>query len=385
MKTTVRPAALSLAVLLAAAAPAAPRIGFVDLAQLVAAHPLHPVLAQYEREIAALRSTEDLPRLTGVGARARASALAVRADASAATFQAGRIAAATAAQSRSEERSALATVLASQHASATGAAYTSELIRATNAGLAAYQRSIAQRNERAYAAREQQLREKESTLAFDLARADAGKRLVLRVKLAELHLSGAARASLRAQLAALDARELQAVRVQQRNDAAALAAYQSELQRDGSDAVGAMAAQVRAIAAANLATDRQILRARSSLAPMLPDQPARARAFEASFAPMENAQAVAQGFNTAGYGLALRFTALGSAAEASQRGAAAQIARLEADRSALYRAIVAQIVREAQTLARERHLDRIDLTGSPPKGSLDLTAQTRRVILSGAP
>ncbi|MGA8575537.1 MAG: hypothetical protein WB609_07615, partial [Candidatus Cybelea sp.] len=63
---TARSFALILAVLLTAAGPPNSPEGFVDLAQLVASHPQHAILFEYDREIAALRSTQNLPGLAPV-------------------------------------------------------------------------------------------------------------------------------------------------------------------------------------------------------------------------------------------------------------------------------------------------------------------------------
>jgi hypothetical protein len=51
----------------------------------------------------------------------------------------------------------------------------------------------------------------------------------------------------------------------------------------------------------------------------------------------------------------------------------AQIQRLTVDRRKLYRSIVAQIERIADRLARTRHLTKILVANSRPKGSIDLT------------
>jgi Skp family chaperone for outer membrane proteins len=372
MKPSRRRATLALAMFLTAATPTGPRVGYVDLAQLVATHPLHAVLAQYDREIAALRSTQ----VGAPAAQAQANATALRRDASAAATAAVRANSTAAVQAGFRERAMLATVAASRSGAA-ASTYSAELVRETNADLTAYERAIGEQNDRAYAAREQQLREKESTLAFDLARANAGRRLTLRVKLSELHLTRPARAKLRGQLEALDAQELHAIRSMQRSDTAVLASYQRDLQRDGAAAIAAMAVRLRVKAEANLAIDHRIAQAQSSLAPMLSGLPARAEAFEASFSATGNVRAIVAGLRASSGDISQRFAALGSIASASQRDTTGQILKLEADRNALYRAIVAQTAREAGALARERHLDRVILGGSQPRGSIDLTAQTR--------
>ena len=75
-----RLAAFALAVLLTGIAPSQTP-GFADLTQLVASHPLHGVLLEYDREIAALSSTQNA---TGDNAAAtQRNAAVVRRDAAA--------------------------------------------------------------------------------------------------------------------------------------------------------------------------------------------------------------------------------------------------------------------------------------------------------------
>ncbi|MFY9739658.1 MAG: hypothetical protein WAK11_11485, partial [Candidatus Cybelea sp.] len=74
----------------------------------------------------------------------------------------------------------------------------------------------------------------------------------------------------------------------------------------------------------------------------------------------------------------------------SRAATAAQIQRLTVDRDKLYRAIVAQIGRIAERLARARHLTKVLVATSRPKGSIDLTdaievAFTARNIFAAGP
>ena len=78
MTNGLRMAGLALAAFLVAApAPAAQTPAYVDVAHAVAADPLHAVLAQYDREIATLRATLNVPAAGDVARQARSGAAAL--------------------------------------------------------------------------------------------------------------------------------------------------------------------------------------------------------------------------------------------------------------------------------------------------------------------
>ena len=344
-------------------------VGFVDLPALVAAHPLHAVLGQYAREIAALRVTQDEPRL------------ARRSDADAVQARAERTIAAHPAFDRAQEDAALAEITAGRGGVDSGAAlYAVELNRETNASLAAFERATAQRNQRAYAAREQELRESELTLAYALARRDAARHLILRIKLGELYLTPARRKALELELSDVDQREAAQIAAAHRGHAGILAGYSSGLQRTGALANAQMASQLRAQAAANLDTRRQVSQAEANASSVLPDFAGRVAFFRASYGSAADARAIAGGFHAAGAGAASRFEVLAASERESRRTANFQIERLEAERAALYRSIVAQVVRVADRLGRQRGLHTVSVGGAQPKGSVDLTPAARSAL-----
>ncbi len=360
---------VALAIALAGATgPSAGTIGFVDLARAVADHPLHAMLAQYDREIAALQGTLREPGLSDLPAQADNAAAAITRTGGAAQAHARNVAAASAANDRRESAS-LGDVFGAPQRAEMGA-YAAELARETNGSIAAYERSISERTSRALAARAQQLREKELTLAFDLARANAGKRLVLRLKLTHLHLDRDDRARYTAELLALNRAESHAVAAMRRSDAAILAGYAQQLRRDGARQNAAMAEQLRAKAAANLAMRRRALEV----------NPAQAAAFRSSYRASADASDIAAGMSAASADIARRFSTVAQSDRQSQRGVAEQIRTLKANRDALYRAIVAQIVREAKTLAASRHLASVRVAATRPSGSVDLTRSVRNYL-----
>jgi hypothetical protein len=376
-----RYATLVLALFAVAATPAQGPSAFIALPRLIAAHPLHAVLVEYDREIAALRSTQTLPGLRDAAATTAKAAAAQRREAAAGQAIVARVNARGEDFDRSRERTALATLAASRSASdAAMSSYSGALVRETNTSISAYESATLQRSERAYDARAQQLREKELTLAFDLERADAGERLKLELKLNDLHLTTSRRAALKVALESLDQRELRTVAAQRRQDAAILASYRQRLEDEGASANAQMTAQLRTKAAANFAVRTRVLQAQSSAAGAVANLPARIAAFSRTYHRAADAAAIDSGLQMASGDLSRSLSALAAADRQSQRYTAAQIAALEADRSALYQTIVAQILRAAQRIAAEHRLASVDFAGSRPPHSVDITAAVEAAV-----
>ncbi len=344
-------------------------VGYVITSQLIAQHPLHGMLAAYDRQIAALRSTQTVTGLRDPAAAVGNAAAAMRSDAAVAAANVDALGSRNAAANRASERAAAAAVLRSQRAPERSfETYTSQLAAETNANLRAYGGALTQRTERAYAARAQQLREKESTLAFDLERNDAGKRLMLRLQLAELHLAPARRARLQAQLAALDAAERRAVDAMRRSDAAQLAAYRSQLEGAATAGTGAMDAQLRAKAGANYAILQRVFHEDASAAGAFP-LPSQLAAFTHGYAAQRTAQGISSGVRSVTADVGQRFAQLGAVDAQSGREVASQLQALQTDRAALYRTMLSQIQSAADAVARERHLASVRLVSASPRGS----------------
>jgi hypothetical protein len=365
---------LLLAVLLTGGTPGSASIGFANLPLLIAGHPLHGVLAAYDREIAALRSTQTVPGLNDPAGRARSAGASLRNRSGAARLRAQAIAARDTRPDWLQENAAFSTIVALRGGSARASLrYSDELNREVTASLSAFERATAQRTGRALRARREQLREKELMLAYDLARRDAPQRLLLRLKLSELHLDAATRKALESHLAALNAREGDALAAARRRDAAVLGSYRRQLQEEGATANAQMASQLRAKGEANDAIRLRALQAESNAAAALPDVPSQLALFRSSYRSEADAQAIFEGFGAAGVDLSRRFGELSDVDERSRAATTAQIQRLTSDRSELYRSIVAQIERIANRLARTHHLTKVLVANSQPKGSIDLT------------
>ncbi len=361
----------------AALAPAtqarAANVGFVDLPRLVATHPLHDVLMRYDSEIAALRKTQNVAGLNDPALSAAHAAASLQADAATASSRAASIGRRDPSVNVGRERQGIAAVVRSQQlADRQMTATTAQLLAETNANLRAYDGGIAGSTRRAYGAMQQQLREKESTLAYELKRRDAAKRLLLRLKLDDLHLSPARRAPLQTALAALDRREAGAVHALRRGDANELAAYRVQLERAASAGAGAMDAQLRAKSMANYAILQRVFNEEAGMVGVFPL--ASLDAFSKTYAAASSAQSIAGDMRSAARDVARRFAGAAAVDAQSRRDVAAQLASLRADRAALYRSIVAEIRNAAQLVARERQLSGVRFIAGPARsGAPDLT------------
>jgi hypothetical protein len=376
-----RARALILALALLGVEHRASPIGFADLERLVALHPLHKMLDAYDREIAALRQTLTVRGLEDPAGRTQRSAVALARESATAQGRIERIPSSDVASDRERERTALARVLASQHEPDRAMdAYRNELARATDANVRGYSAATDARNERALAARRQQLREKELTFGYDLARRDAGERLLLRVKLADLRLDRMKRARLAAQLAQMDRRQAAAVAEMRRADDAVLGAYAAQLARQGSLDESAMSAQLRSKAAANLALRLRVLQSESRFATILPDLAARLDWFASTYRFDTDSAAIVAELRSATTDISQRFSQVAAGDRASRAQTVIQITRLQNGRRQLYRSIVAQIAGNAQRIARERHLSGVILARSRPPGSVDLTGAVRAEV-----
>ncbi|HEY6485156.1 MAG TPA: hypothetical protein VIX83_02090 [Candidatus Cybelea sp.] len=355
--------------------------GYADVARLVASHPLHAVLAGYDREIAALRTTLRATGLTDPAARTEHAAAALQKSAAGTRARALRLDTLNTSADLNTERNAVATIVRLR---GTGdlesSSYGVELDRETSASLTAFEAATAARTTRALEARRQQLRESELTLAYALARRDAAEHLLLQLKLTHLHLDRTDRAALEARRAALDRREADAIAALRASDAATLAAYDRELRAQAATANAQMTSQLRGTAAANRTIHGSVVRAESSAAGALPNFPAQLALFRAGYRSSAQATDIAGNLSAASDDIYRRFGALARADRQSRAAALAQIRTLAAQRSALYHSIVAQIRRAANRIAGERHLSGVSLAPAPRAGSIDLTGAIRSAL-----
>ncbi len=106
--------------------------------------------------------------------------------------------------------------------------------------------------------------------------------------------------------------------------------------------------------------------------------PSRLATLSSSYRVGSDAAAIRSGLQGAATQLAQRFARLSDTDRASRADVSAQLANLQRDRAELYRAMVAQIVRDAQRLGRERGMRDVVIAASRPRGGIDLTRALAR-------
>ncbi len=380
------------------AAAAQTRPASVDVDALLHKHPLYATLAQYDRQIAVLQATLHT-QFAGTGASIEAASAAMQHDldhaanvtrdfaASRQTFPplsfteaSGSQANAAAIQSRIQQ------TYRAQHAGLQGAAqdamaqYEADLARQEQAQYAQLVKSVNNRSTRAYAARTQELREKEGRLLLEIARKQAPTRLLLRAKLETLALDAAARRSLQARLNALQSTEYVQVDAMRRGDARTLQDYSAQLHAKADADIAAMRTQLQSRASANIAARERVLAAqnatpRSLNLPAFSAPPGTPPDMRAQYASLRNASLPGTAaYSNARNDLTARFRALHDAHSADTQSVESQIGSLEHDRLAVRKRMVAQIMLEADRRAKAAGYSRVYDIHQAPAGSANITA-----------
>ena len=395
-----------IAILAGCAAQAAGPGASVDVNALVRSHPLYGTLAQYDRQIAVLRSTLHVPKFArkseafahaADGARSTLAQTASRTQRIAAlptpdvrSLQAtGNVNAPSESRVRSDMQQAYGAQASQLHAAAQQAMdrYRAQIVAQQHTALANYERDMQARVQQAYTSREQQLYEKESTLALDLAKADAGQRLAIRAKLQTLQLTPERRRALQAQMDAIQAREDAQVAKQHRRDQAILAAFLPPLQARANADVARMRSTLQQRTAANLAARERVLAAQNAQQMRL-NLGASAQRTPGTTTDMNGRlnsllaanPADPQAFTRAGDDLARQFADVRNADDDATHSTWAELAALNTARAQLYGDIVSQIMNEAKAVARSRGLANVYAAKNAPPGSVDITRDVRSDI-----
>ncbi|MBV8372639.1 MAG: hypothetical protein JOY69_05210 [Candidatus Eremiobacteraeota bacterium] len=305
----------------------------IQLARAVASTPFAGVLAQYDTDIATLRRVANDPGFGNLHGRIEASARDVDRRVRASTARVAGLRAQSVALPASEPRRDFGSGVAGEFAQAA-------------------QSRVA----RAIALRATQLREHEATVAYDFERAHAGRRLVLGLKLRDLHLDTATRRRYRAQLDALDQQEAAMIATERNRDDRILAAYGAQLRAQAVADSASMASDLAEHARAM----QTIPRPQTNALPATLRHPADTRA--PTLTAFENVRRH----------LSARLHDLRDADDATRTDVAREIADLQRERDALRAEIVASIEARAARVAAAQHLGRV-YTGTAPPGARDIT------------
>ncbi|HEY1655074.1 MAG TPA: hypothetical protein VGF86_08185 [Candidatus Tumulicola sp.] len=315
----------------------------VDVASALARHPFAAVLAQYGRDIATLRAARGSAAFRGLDSQLTGSAADVDRDLQDAAGRIGRLPPGPPST-------------AFVPSGAPGGQFGFDTI-------ASFERASAQRVARALDLRAQQLREREANVAFAFDRAHAGERLVLRLKLRNLHLDAETQRAYRRRLDDLASRERALVDAQRRRAGTVLSHYGAVLRARAARDVAALEGEV---AGHNDAV-------RTLPAPPIGGPPAsllRDRRGDAASA-----------FSAARRDLTQRYAELRATNATARDGTTAEIAALERERETLRRGMIAQIEARARNIAASDGLGRV-YTGPAPNGARDLTDAVVRSLQS---
>ena len=321
-----------------AAAPPATNDGapvYVDVARVVASSSFAIALAQYDADLATLRRA--------AGDRAFAN---VRAEMINAAADSGRRLDAGA-----EHIAGLRVQPVRLPANApakSGGDFTSTV--------APFRKSVRARVDRAVDLRAAQMREHEATVAYDFERAHAGRRLVLQLKLHDLHVDAARRRNYQAQIAELDRQEAALVSAARVGDNVTLGSYRAQLDAEGAADAASMAADVAAHARSTRNLAEPDMHAAQAWLPHWKDDIAETRAqFAATRGDLTN-----------------RLLALRAAGDSARSSLIDEITGLQRERDALHAQIIASIEARARQIAAAQHLGRVYTDGAPA-GARDVT------------
>lgn len=313
----------------------------VDLSRALAQHPFASVLAQYDRDIAALQLSRSTTAFGDFDRRLDAGATGVAREVSRASAVLQNLQPRTSAAPPSRDGAA-----ANPLGSTT---------------LATYQTASAERIDHALQLRGQQLREDEANVALAFERAHAGTRLQLVVKLNDLHLDAPTRKAYRSRLIALDAAEAGLVNARRRRDASTLTAY---------------AARLRAQAATDAATLADELDRHRRAAASIPSS--EGTRLPADLVRDDRAHAAAA-LAAASSDATERAKELRASNDAAQTGLSAEIATLTRERDRLRDEMIADVEARAQAIARARGLGRL-YAGAAPANARDVTGAVVREL-----
>jgi len=406
--------------------PGAEHIGYVRMEELVKVHPLYSQLARLDEDVQALqlRSVGSAIARSGADIRKEERALqqelelaadrtkkelndkqqqyakreqaaiaaAIAAAGGVSGPSGGQIAGGIAQAAQTQARGAAATA---QH---NFDVYRRQVIAQDEAATRSLQQSLAERADRTYRAKAEELQRQESDFSLQQASGDAADRLSLRAKLSNLALDDTTRADVKKQLDALDQKEADAVGAMKNRDQTTLIALQKQLHDQVRAELDTQAAQIHKRTIAKIHERESDTRTalmgqlgglgavNSGAAPagISPDMRAKLQALHQKYQSdydKEASQTIAQ-FQKTRSDLTKRFQELEGVDADAQAGAGQQMDTLQKQRGELYEEMVAQIGREVKTIARQRGINVVISDVLAPAGGVDLTEDAKKDIES---
>lgn len=391
---------------------------------LVKKHPLYGQLAKFDDDIAALElRAAGSTVAAGSSAQIAAAEAELRKQFDAATARAKKSLDALQAGYRERESEAIRRALAGGAAGGPGSAaiaggvagtaaaqqsaalaaarrdleaFRKQLVAQDEGQFNALQASLNERATRTYRAKAEELSQRESGYALELANRDSADRLSIRAKLANLTLEEAQRAELRAKLEALDRREGDELAAMRNRDALTLDALQKELQEQTRGELVKSAQEMRKGSVAKLNERELAVRgsfqrdsggagaARGPAAQLTPEMKAHLEAIHKEYQAQfdEDAQSTLKELETTRSDLLRRFGRLHGVDAEAQESARTTIAGLQKQRADLYAQMLVQIGREVKLLADKRKVSVVFSDVAAPAGGVDLTPEAEKDIES---
>ncbi len=414
----------------ASTVPGSDKVGFIYMDEVVKKHPLYAELAHLDEDMQALQLKSVGPELAHSGAdivvqeKALQKELETAADRTNKALQQKQqeyakreqaaIGAALAAAgvaggpSGGQISTQMANVSRDQAQSAAKAAqsnldaYRKMLIDQDTSAAKTLQRSLADRANRTYRARVEELQKGEADYAYQLASADSVDRLALRAKLSNLALDDASRADVKKELDALDQKESDSLGAMKNRDQATLVVLQKTLHDQIQNELTQEVGKLRARTIANI--NKRTQDTRTALvgqiaqlsgptggktgvalpANVAPDLRAKLTALHEKFASDYKADAMntLKAFAKTRADITKRFQDLADADGAAQSGAGKEMDALQKQRLDLYQEMVAQIGREVKTIAARRGIAVVVSAVVAPANGVDLTTEAEKDIES---
>jgi Outer membrane protein (OmpH-like) len=381
---------------------------YVRIDDVVKHHPLYPQLAQLDDAIAAISLEASAPHVPLNAAQIGQQTKDLNNELRAAQDRANNILTQKQQDYSKREQQAIAAALAAAGVSGAGA-YAAQSMSATsgqqaqsaaaaaNQDFMAYQQSVIAQDNAAssavaaqlqrqasqkYRAKAEQLQQNETDLSLQLTQQDSAARLSIKTRLSNLAFDDATRKQLQSQLAAINDKESKAIDAQRSADQATLNAYQKQLNEETGNAIRSQVASVNAQTRAKILERRDEVGAqiRGLGAPALPPNlppgtqaklAAIHRQFQEQF--QADAQKTIQDYGATKADLDRQFQALHGADVGATGAAAKELDALQKRRGDLYKQIVDQIQREANSLAKDRGFTIVFVSVSAAAGGYDMT------------
>ncbi|MEA2689908.1 MAG: hypothetical protein QOD51_2515 [Candidatus Eremiobacteraeota bacterium] len=415
----------------APAASGSGAVGYVRMEELVQKHPLYDQLARYDRSIDAFNLTAIAPQVAKTDPHLAERERQLQKELHDAADRTQKLLSEKQQQYQQQESAAIAAAMrgagqtgpsAAQIAGSVNAtaqrqqtgvatqarhdldAYRKTLQKQDQAQIGAAQKALADRADRTYRAKADELNSKESALSLKLASEDAPQRLALRTKLTSLALDDAAREDAQRQLTALDRKEADALAALRNRDQQTLAALNAQLRDQVQTDLNAQVATIQKRSLGSLSQRQASLlkqvtvqsgpvvrtnvingRIQQQINPNLP--PAlRTRIeqlhndYQKRF--QDDAKTTIADFEKTRQDLSRRYAQLHGVDAGAQRDAQSQIASLRKKRGDLYDQMVAQIDREVRLIAQQRGISVVLTNVVAPAGGVDLTPDALKDIES---